>query len=307
MCTLTAFLLSDREGSSLYSVSPDKGTSGGGVLRIGFNRDEMRKRGPGIAPMERVVEGRKAVYPVDSDSGGTWIGLNDAGLAFALLNVNPTPGSPAARRRMRRIREENGSIRSRGGIIPSLLGASSLEEVGEKFRDLDRSHYEPFHLAVMSRAGYLSLLWDGEDLQERRNGWEHPPLYTSSGLGDALVERARTPLYREFFGLEPLLSGSSFVAYEEEDAESDARRMADFVRTDRRTEPVSVLQDRFHRHRWEHRPHLSICMDRPHARTMSHTLIELDDAEAKIDYFDRVPFPETPSLRSVLKLKSVTG
>src|SRR5205085_949351 len=96
MCTLTVVPLPD------------------GTVRLAFNRDERRTRPAGLPPVRRLFGPRQAVLPTDPASGGTWLAVNDAGLALAILNA--TPERPPA---------TAGGNRSRGAIIPALLGCDS--------------------------------------------------------------------------------------------------------------------------------------------------------------------------------------
>ncbi len=43
-------------------------------------------------------------------------------------------------------------------------------------------------------------------------------------------------------------------------------------------------QDALHRHRWPDRAHLSICMSRPEARTVSITCVEIDADQVRLHY-----------------------
>ena len=83
-----------------------------------------------------------------------------------------------------------------------------------------------------------------------------PQLFTSSGLGDQAVEGPRRQLFGEFF-----------------DRPGD--RLAQ--------------QEAFHRHRWPDRPHLSVCMDRQDARTVSHTVVFLSPDRITLAYHSDAP------------------
>jgi hypothetical protein len=100
--------------------------------------------------------------------------------------------------------------------------------------------------------------WDGhEPLAVSRPLGHTPLLFTSSGLGDHLVEGVRCELFDEFF-----------------------------------TGPVEsweAAQDAFHRHRWPGREHLSVNMARPDGRTVSHAVIELREANAVFNYHPDAP------------------
>jgi hypothetical protein len=43
-------------------------------------------------------------------------------------------------------------------------------------------------------------------------------------------------------------------------------------------------QDAFHRHAWPDQLHLSVCMSRADARTVSRTCVELDSQSARMTY-----------------------
>jgi hypothetical protein len=64
----------------------------GDRVRLAFNRDEKRTRAPGLPPRAARIGHRTAILPTDPASGGTWLAVNDAGLALAVLNVNPATG-----------------------------------------------------------------------------------------------------------------------------------------------------------------------------------------------------------------------
>ena len=56
-----------------------------GGFTLCFNRDERRTRGAALPPESRRAGGRAFLAPYDSDHGGTWLAVNDAGLALGLL------------------------------------------------------------------------------------------------------------------------------------------------------------------------------------------------------------------------------
>ena len=55
-------------------------------FRLACNRDERRDRLPALPPTSHACGNRTATFPVDPAGGGTWIGVNDAGLVATLLN-----------------------------------------------------------------------------------------------------------------------------------------------------------------------------------------------------------------------------
>jgi hypothetical protein len=245
-------------------------STGPGRVRLAANRDEQRTRPPAPPPVERTAAdpsgfGRRAVMPVDPASGGTWIAVTDAGLALTVLNVNLPGYAPA------------GPVASRGMIVPLLAGFASLPDAAAVAAGIDPRAYPPFRLVLCDARGWAEVRSDGRSLASRwADHSDGPAMFTSSGLGDHLVEGPRRELFEEMF--------------------RGAGRSAD---------DLPARQDAFHRHAWADRRHLSVCMSRADARTVSHTIIETD-AEARtatLTYFPDAPdAPETaaePTSRSL--------
>jgi uncharacterized protein with NRDE domain len=227
-------------------------------IRLAFNRDESPNRSAGLPPSRRRVGAREAVFPIDPVSGGTWLAVNDAGLALAVLNVYASDGHP------------NPGRRSRGEIIPGLLESDSPTEAVEAFSRRFAPHdFSPFRLVVVNRESLAVLKWNGRHLVlSSRFLGDRPELFTSSGLGDELVEGPR----RELF--EQLVVAST------------------------RDRPQA--QDAFHAHRWEGREHVSVNMRRSTARTVSFAVVELDDDAALFTYHPAAP--DCPTERTVILL-----
>src|SRR5882724_10322181 len=117
MCTLTL-------------VAQDKG------YRLAMNRDERVARGTGTAPEAHEIEGTRAIYPSDG-AGGTWIGVNEYGIALALLNWNePVPPADV-------------EFQSRGQVIPALVGSRSMTQFLTAARILDLGQMRPFRMAAV--------------------------------------------------------------------------------------------------------------------------------------------------------------
>lgn len=241
MCTLTVVPLPD------------------GRARLAFNRDEQRTRPAGLPPVPRRFGAREAVLPTDPVSGGTWLAVNDAGLALALLNANPESPLAAA-----------GGVRSRGAIVPALLDcASPAGALAELDRSLRYRDYAPFRLVLVGNGVAADVKWDGRQpmVMNRLLGGA-PLLFTSSGLGDHLVEGVRRELFDALFA-----------------GQADG---------------WGAAQDAFHRHHWPGREHLSVNMARPDARTVSHAVVELADDGATVTYHPDAP--DRPAAPTVVRL-----
>jgi hypothetical protein len=204
-------------------------------LRLVCNRDELRTRPASLPPVLREFGRRRAILPIDPPSGGTWIAVNCAGLALTLLNVNPISG-----------RGSREGKRSRGLIIPALLDCGSVREVADRVEGgaIRAAEFPPFRLVGIDTDRALEVTSAGASLQMARGSIADVPFFfTSSGLGDHLVDQPRRELFEHYF---------------------------------RGREPSILVQDEFHEHQWPDRPHLSVCMSRNDARTVSRTTIEID-------------------------------
>jgi hypothetical protein len=218
-----------------------------GRYRVAFNRDEARDRPPALPPQRRRFGDRNAILPVDPVSGGTWLAVNDAGLLFALTNRNPPSSVPSP-------------DRSRGEIILSLLDGGTGAEVARRLGQLEVERYAPFRLLVLAGPGLTVLTWDGATRRDELVARVTRPLvFTSSGLGDHLVEGPRVELFEGLV------------------VQARSREAG---------------QDVYHRHVWPDRPHLSVNMSRADARTVSHTLVELSPHEAMMTYLPDAPSAE---------------
>ena len=213
-------------------------------FRLACNRDERRSRPAALGPRVHWSGARRALWPVDPLSGGTWIGVNDAGLAMVLLNRHPrnipvwTP------------------THSRGVLIPRLIGAAHLETLVERARaELGSAdggaQFEPFTLVMIQQHDVATIDYCAGAMAIARHRLGRPLLFTSSSLGDDMVDRPR----RRLFGA---LVGSSRC-------------------------PLAA-QARFHRHRWPDRPHISVRMARADAATVSHTTVDVSGDGIAIDY-----------------------
>ncbi len=261
MCTLTIVPMEGAGGR------PRRGRPGASeaAYRVAFNRDEARARPAALPPQVRRHGARLGAMPIDPLSGGTWIGVNDAGLTMALLNANHEPAAAAGSAAQARL--------SRGLIVPSLLGAGSLAEAASGTSRLDAARFAPFTLFLADGREILVLRTGGSRLVEGgRLPADRPRMLTSSGLGDLLVAGPRSALFE--------------------------RMLRQYGRS-------TTLQDRFHRHSWPDRPEVSVCMRRADARTVSFTVVEVLPEGAILTYYPDPPDVEAEPTVARLPARSL--
>ncbi|HVM81039.1 MAG TPA: NRDE family protein [Stellaceae bacterium] len=103
-------------------------------LILGANRDEMASR-PWKPPARHWPDRPEAVAGLDVLAGGSWFGLNDAGVVAAMLNRHGTLG-PAA------------GFRSRGELVLEALDHHDAAEAARALRHLEPRAYRPFNMIV---------------------------------------------------------------------------------------------------------------------------------------------------------------
>jgi hypothetical protein len=211
-----------------------------GGVRIVCNRDEQRSRADALPPVLRRTPSGSAMYPIDPSSGGTWIGVNDRGLAAVLLN-RTVPRAPFRRE----------AALSRGVIVPALLACSSIYAAVEAVNAFDCRQFEPFTVVLADRTRGVAFTSGSTRCTHDCFDVSAPQLFTSSSLGDQIVEPPRRLLF------ERLIMGA-------------ADRLAG--------------QFCFHRHHWSGARHVSVWMERDDAATVSRTTIDLDESGARMEY-----------------------
>jgi uncharacterized protein with NRDE domain len=117
-------------------------------LVIVANRDEKLDRAS--SPPFRWEAG--FIAPRDEVAGGTWLGLNDAGVFVAITNRFLGPRDAA------RI--------SRGALVVDALRGSSAREVHAAMRRIDPERYNGFHLVYTDGRDVLATISDGRELAQ---------------------------------------------------------------------------------------------------------------------------------------------
>jgi uncharacterized protein with NRDE domain len=114
---------------------------------VAANRDEALDRPS--EPPGRVSGTPGFVAPRDAEAGGTWIGVNDAGVFVGITN--------------RWVPVDGGGERSRGLLVWDALGATSAEEATRLVETaLREDRYEGFNLVLADADAAVLVEWDGQ-------------------------------------------------------------------------------------------------------------------------------------------------
>lgn len=172
------------------------------------NRDERVSR-PAAEPPARVSpEGIEALYPVDPEGGGTWIGANAAGLAATLLNYHPALGVEPAQ------------PTSRGQVVTRALRFPGVDEALADLHATDIARFKPFTLVLCDRSlRARSLCWTGEEVIELDAPL--PGLFVSSGFDQTGAEIQRSEVYAERQATGALTTLDSLLAFHRDARHSD--------------------------------------------------------------------------------------
>lgn len=148
------------------------------------NRDERRTRLPAAPPVRFEADGVRWLAPVDGDAGGTWVSVNERGVALCLLNdyraVEPT-AEPLV---------------SRGWIVRELAHSDSAEQVLSRIEGRALAAVRGFVLLVLDRTpGQTAVVhWNARELRIER-GEPRRPLLVSSGWNTVEVIARREALF----------------------------------------------------------------------------------------------------------------
>jgi hypothetical protein len=211
-------------------------------VRLVCNRDERRTRPAALPPRIHHLGGHPALFPRDPQGGGTWIGVNGAGIAVALLNRCRTVDA-----------NDTTPKRSRGLVVRELLRCTSLSQAAAAVEALDPRAFEPFQVVIVGERRVLAATSAaGTRIRCTAQRFAKPLLFTSSSLGDRLVDGPR-------------------------------RRLFDRLVVRSRAGWLSG-QAQFHEHQWRDRPDISVRMERDDARTVSRTKIDVTNDGALVQY-----------------------
>ena len=147
------------------------------------NRDERITRLPATGPEVRELRGLRYIAPSDGDFGGTWISVNELGVALCLLNAYNEDEGP----------EPQDGWTSRGLLLSDLADADDAQDARRRILDRDLSKFRPFVLVISAPLrSPTQVRWTGRSLEI--DGAVRPPIVSSGGDEKAAREARRGQL-----------------------------------------------------------------------------------------------------------------
>ena len=146
---------------------------------LGMNRDESLLRAVALPPEMHRTGSRASIYPREP-GGGTWIGVNDVGLALALINWHVIP----AQREIRVI--------SRGLVVKALLAAENIAQSYSALNAVPLHQMPPFRLIAIALRdrSIAEFRWNQDQLRVIKPLWTKQHWF-SSGSDEAMVQAKR--------------------------------------------------------------------------------------------------------------------
>jgi len=148
-----------------------------------MNRDEQRTRPLGLAPEAFRLGDTWVLHPREP-GGGTWISVNDRGVAFALINwyaISTPPPNPVV---------------SRGDVVLTVRDSPSARAGDRKIKALPLAQFRPFRLIgfFSTETVVQEWQWNQVSLNSVRHRWEQRQ-WISSGHDEPAAQRSRGAVF----------------------------------------------------------------------------------------------------------------
>jgi hypothetical protein len=151
---------------------------------LGMNRDEQRARVVALPPARQQLNGRATLFPSEP-GGGTWIGVNDAGVTLALINWYSIPTRVSV------------NAASRGWVARKALAFDSPSQMEENLKGLPLPRINPFRLvSIFPQDGQvIEWRWNLSRLDRIAHDWK-TNIWVSSGFDEPGAEKTRRETFQ---------------------------------------------------------------------------------------------------------------
>ena len=161
---------------------------------LGMNRDEQLSRVAALPPARHDLGDMQALFPSEP-GGGTWIGLNDRGTSFALINWYAVQASV------------KGEAVTRGLAVHSALPTTSPAETIKALATLRLDRIRPFRLIGVFPEQWqvCEWRWNLQTLEPIDHGWL-PAIWISSGWDEPGAQATRSEVFQRNLAAQSLAS-----------------------------------------------------------------------------------------------------
>lgn len=123
-------------------------------------------------------------YPLDEESGGSWIALSDTGKSVCLLNgaFEPFVHNPPYRQ-------------SRGQVVMDAVLKTNNENFLQEYLF---DGIAPFTLLIFEKDEFVQLVWDGNEKHITSLSSQHPQIWSSVTLYPPHVRESRKKLFEQW-------------------------------------------------------------------------------------------------------------
>ncbi len=174
------------------------------------NRDEKIIRGLSLPPRMYEVNQRTLLYPKDADAGGTWIGMQDNGVAAVLLNGGFVKHI-----------SEPPYVKSRGQVMLDILSASTPLQ---SLLDYRLTGVEPFTLILLQQEKLFECRWDGNRIWHTSLAEREPHIWSSVTLYDTGMIRKREEWFSKWLEQYPSPDRSAILDFHRFTGEGDSHQ-----------------------------------------------------------------------------------
>jgi hypothetical protein len=155
-----------------------------GICFLTSNRDESPDRQSHGLISKHQPGHHSIYYPLDQDSGGSWIAMSDLGRAVCLLNGAYKPFVPNPPYRM-----------SRGQVVVDAINADDSKKYIE---DYVFDAIAPFTLLIYEQDHFIQLVWDGKEKHISSLSPDQPQIWSSATLYPPHVRVWRKSLFEKW-------------------------------------------------------------------------------------------------------------
>jgi len=243
-----------------------------------FNRDEQRNRSIALPPQHYECEGTSALMPVDPDGGGSWISVNEQGLALCLLNFYQG-------------QLPDGVLKSRGQLLKSLSTLSFQQDISAELSAINLFQYAPFTLLAFARFGFETSVIEISSRGYQWDGVELTKLNICSPMTSSSVEFESVSAARQqrFKRLSENPEANHLLAYHQSH-ELNKSLQPKKGHDHQRLQNDQLIEG-----------HQSVCMHRDDAKSVSFSHIEVNADQVLFSYMDGSPCQHKLSSISALR------